>query len=158
MRRRWRIASSRRTRDAATLSELQATYLDSLVNGKVESGPIHTDLPIAEGGELRLTAAGVSSTATGSLSFQTPIIEIPLPKVTTAEAEAYKRWRDTYQQNWNWAFDPIALRITANDQKLAADLSIMPLIMNTEYRGLLGFAKGASIKPARAIRTMHSPT
>jgi hypothetical protein len=144
---RWRIASSCRTRDAATLAELQCTYLDSLVAGKVEAGPIHTDLPTADIGNLRLTAGGVRSSELGTLDFQTPIVEMPLEKVTEREAEMYKRWRDTYQQNWNWAFDPIAMRISSTDQKLAADLSVMPLIINTEYRGMLGFAEGASIKP-----------
>ncbi len=145
---RWRIASSRRVRGAAILSELETAYLDDLVAGRVEAGPIHTDLAGPDPGELRLTSRGVTSSAIGSTEFQTPIIELPLEKVTEQEAEFYKRWRDTYQQNWNWAFDPIALRITANDKKLAGDLTVMPLIVNTEYRQFIGFATGAEIKPS----------
>ena len=144
---RWRIASSRRVCDQALMSELQATYLDDLVHGHVEAGPIHTDLAAIDAGNLRLTAAGVTSSVLGSLDFQTPIIEIPLEKVTQQEADFYKQWRDTYQQNWRWGFDPIALRITADDKHLGADLTVMPLILNTEYRQFLSFTQGAEIKP-----------
>jgi len=144
---RWRIASSRRVRNQSLLSELQTAYLDDLVQGRVEAGPIHTDLAAIDAGNLRLTAAGVTSSVLGSLDFQTPIVEIPLEKVTQQEADFYKRWRDTYQQNWRWGFDPIALRITTNDKRLGGDLTVMPLILNTEYRQFLSFTQGVEIKP-----------
>jgi hypothetical protein len=98
-------------------------------------------------GELRLGESGVTSSVLGSLDFRTPISEMPLDKVTQQEAEFYKRWRDTYQQNWSWSFDPIGLVITTNDKRLAGDLTIMPLILNTEYRQFLSFTQGAEIKP-----------
>jgi hypothetical protein len=144
---RWRIASSRRIRDQAVMSELQATYLDDLANRRVQPGPIHTDLAASDVGELRLNESGVTSSVLGSLDFQTPIIEIPLDKVTQQEADFYKRWRDTYQQNWSWSFDPIGLVITTNNKRLAGDLTVMPLIINTEYRQFLSFTQGAEIKP-----------
>jgi hypothetical protein len=145
---RWRIASSRRVRDQALMSELQAAYLDDLVHRRVEAGPIHTDLAAADVGDLRLTSSGVTSSLLGSLDFQTPIAEIPLEKVTQQEADFYQRWRDTYQQNWSWSFDPIGLRLTVNDKQFGGDLTVMPLILNTEYRQFLNFAQGAEIKPA----------
>jgi hypothetical protein len=49
---RWRIATSRRTRDAAILAELQASQLDRLVEGNVSAGPIYTDLPVSGGGQF----------------------------------------------------------------------------------------------------------
>ena len=42
----------------------------------------------------------------------TPLAEIPLTKVTPGGRPSYGRWRDGYQQNWRWGFDPIALRLT----------------------------------------------
>ncbi|TXT18799.1 MAG: Uncharacterized protein FD138_4409, partial [Planctomycetota bacterium] len=46
---RWRIASSRRTRDAAVLMHLQATHLDALVTGKeLKLGAIPSDLPTSQ--------------------------------------------------------------------------------------------------------------
>ena len=52
-----------------------------------------------------------------------------MEEVTKTEADAYQAWRDGYQRNWNWAFDPIGLRISLGKQKLGADLTIMPLIL-----------------------------
>src|SRR5262249_32984899 len=78
----WRIAASRRPRARAVLAELQASQLESLVRQKVEPGPIHTDLPILGGGEIRLNRDGVFSSVYGSLDFMTPIGEMPLDEVT----------------------------------------------------------------------------
>ena len=142
---RWRIATSRRTRDAAVVAEIQATQLDRLVARKIEPGPLYTDLPIANNGELTLTPHGVRCSTVGSLDFMTPIAEMSIERVTQAEADAYRQWRERYQQNWRWAFDPIALRLTVGPERLALDLSIMPLIWGTEYRGLISVSQGAAI-------------
>ena len=57
-----------------------------------------------------------------------------MEKVTQAEADTYNRWRDGYQQNWSNFFDPIALRLSVKAGKTAADLTVMPLIVGSEYR------------------------
>jgi len=145
---RWRIADSRRTRARAVLAELQASQLDPLVRKAVNPGPIHTDLPVLDGGELKLMPSGVRSSTLGGLDFMTPIGETPLDEVTGAEADSYRRWRDGYQQNWSWGFDPIAFRVTLNRQKLAADMTVMPLIMNTQYRELTSISLGGKFDPA----------
>lgn len=145
---RWRVAASRRLRSAAVISELQARFLDDLVRGQVEAGPIHSDLPLAGGGELRLDEHGAQSSTDGSLEFQSPIIELSCDQVTKAERDAYARWRDTYQSRWRWAFDPIALRVTVKDERLAADLTVMPLIFGSDYRTLVELARGSEIAPA----------
>ncbi len=144
---RWRIATSRQTRDMAVLAELQAVNLDRLAKNTVQPGPIYTDLATANAGELALDAKGVRSSVQGSLEFMTPIAELPLHKVTKAEAEAYKWWRDGYQRNWRWAFDPIALRLTLRQDRLSADLTVMPLIWGTEYREFLSVSQGAQCAP-----------
>jgi len=146
---RWRIADSRRTRVAAVMAELQASQLGKLVRNQAQLGPIHTDLPVPEAGEWKLTPAGVVSSKYGSLRFMTPIGEIPLEEVTKAEADAYGRWRDGYQRNWNWAFDPIALRISLGKQSVSADMTVMPLIVATRYRELVSASRGAAL-PADA--------
>jgi hypothetical protein len=140
----WRIADSRRTRARAVLAELQASQLDALVKGTVKPGLIHTDLPVLSGGELMLSPAGVHSSTLGTLNFMTPIGEIPLDEVTQAEADAYERWRDGYQSNWSWGFDPIALRLSLNKEKLAADMTVMPLIGTTSYHELISIAQGGT--------------
>ena len=94
---------------------------------------LHTDLALIDAGELKLSNSGVSSSTQGSLAWMTPIVEMPIEKVTQAEADAYAAWRNGYQANWRWAFDPIALRIGVLDDKLAGDLTVMPLIAGSEY-------------------------
>ena len=144
---RWRIASSRRTRDAAVMAELQAAQLDRLVGGHVQPGPLCTDLATAQPEQFSLAAGGVSSSVEGTLDFLTPIAEMPLTRVTEDEAEAYRRWRNGYQRNWQWNFDPIALRLTVRKERLAGDLTIMPLILGSEYRPMLAVSRGAEFGP-----------
>jgi hypothetical protein len=148
---RWRIADSRRTRAAAILSELQAQHIDELVSGNMPENPIlHTDFPLANIGELRLTSGGVASSTYGSLDFMTPIAEMQLTKVTRAEADMYKRWREGYENNWRWFFDPIAARLGVHGDKLTADVTIMPLIAGTEYAAFMDIAGSARIGPDAA--------
>jgi len=147
----WRIADSRRTRAAAILSELQAECLGDLVAGNfTDNQTLHTDLSAPNLGELRLTRSGVVSAGYGSLSFMTPIREMRVTKVSQAEADSYQRWRDGYEQNWRWFFDPIAARLSVHRDKLAADLTIMPLIAGTDYAQLVDIAGAAQIGPDAA--------
>jgi len=144
---RWRIGNSRRTRDAAVLAELQAAHMDSLARNQTTPGPLSTDFRISWPSELRLTERGVLSSTIGSLGFLTPIAELPLDEVTRAEAQAYSRWRDGYQQNWRWAFDPIAMRIVIREDRLATDITVMPLIWATDYRSIIELAQGVHFAP-----------
>src|SRR5205814_4170553 len=112
------------------------------------AAPLHTDPDLVAGlGEMRLVPGGVASSVYGSLEFMTPIVELEMTKVTQAEADTYKRWRDTYQQNWRNYFDPIAVRFNAAEGMLGADLSVMPLIANSEYREFIAISHGAKILP-----------
>jgi len=144
---RWRILSSRRTRDMAVISELQAGQMNRLAKGGIQSGPIYTDLPLAAKGELTLEPDGVHSQAVGSLAFMTPIAEMPISKVTATEAGAYRRWRDGYERNWTGVFDPIGLRLGIRKDKLSADLTVMPLIGGSDYREMVTVSRGAQIAP-----------
>lgn len=144
---RWRIADSRRVRDLAVLAELQAANVPKLATGKFEPGPIYTDLRLSVPGEFRLTSDGVTCDGVGSLTFLTPIGEQPLETVTKVEADAYQRWRDGYQRNFSWAFDPIGLQITVDDSRIGADLTVMPLIESSSYDEMIAVAKGKKLKP-----------
>ncbi len=148
---RWRIGDSRRTRARAVMADVQAAQLDPLVNGAVRPGPVHTAFP-TPGDELAIGPSGVVSSTYGTLEFMTPIAEIPLEEVAKAEAESYRRWRDGYQRNWSWAFDPIALKIGLDEKRLSADLSVMPLIMRTEYADFMSIALGGKFEPTDGDR------
>ena len=144
---RWRIGASRRTRAVALLSEQQARFTDALAAKSVKPTDIETDWNLPNVGALHLTPAGVRSSTYGSLEFITPIVELDLAKATPNEAEAYKRWRDTYQQYWKQFFDPIALRISTRQDRLFTDISVMPLIGRSDYADYLPLVANAAIKP-----------
>jgi hypothetical protein len=150
--RRWcgpqsRIGASRRLRAAAVMSDATASHMDELVAGLAAPAAFHADVPMRTIGDLILTATGVQSSVYGNLGFITPISELDLKSVTAEEAAAYKRWRSTYQRNWNWAFDPIAISVSLGKDKLSADASIMPLIMSSQYNIWAETTKGVAIAP-----------
>lgn len=149
---RWRIASARRTYAAAALTELTALYAHEIGPNKIKPGELQTDLPLIDPGTLRLTTSGIESSTYGGLAWMTPIVELPIDKATRSEAESYKIWRDNYQSNWRWAFDPIGLRLNLGNDKLAADLTVMPLIANSDYRWPVGLSRGAAIAADGADR------
>lgn len=142
---RWRIADSRRTQAAAVLAELQARSVDSLMSPKGNFGPIEVPNPIIDLGQVRLTPRGVYSSIYGYDAMLTPIVELPIDSVSQQEAGAYKRWRDTYQQNWRWFFDPIAVRLSTRANKVTADLTVVPLIWATDYRDWVDIARGVKL-------------
>lgn len=131
---RWRIGASRRIRAAAAMAHLQAEHLDKLAAGLTKPEEIDLKENAAGLGKLTLTPQGITSSVYGTLDFLTPIAETPFDKVTEEEARMYKWFRDHYQRRWRQFFDPIALRFTVSENRLAADLTIRPLIASTEYR------------------------
>lgn len=145
---RWRIGASRRLRAAAWLAEAQAANLEPVVRGDRDRPE---GLKAPEGapdlGELHWVPDGVASAIYGTLEFQTPILELDLTEATKAEADAYARWRDNYQRNWRGVFDPIALRISARPDHLSADLSVIPLIVASDYRDFAALAGDARLAP-----------
>ena len=140
---RWRIANSRRTRAAAALAELQAEHLNDLATGKAKIGSVVTNMP--EIGEVTLLTNGVLSSTYGTLEFLTPIIEMPMDRVTQAEADSYNRWRDGYQRNWSQMFDPIAVQFSMQPKRLSADVCVTPLIAGSEYQQFIALSRGARL-------------
>jgi hypothetical protein len=131
---RWRIVASRRTRTAAVLAELQARYLDHRAAGEILQGPVELKSPPTGLGELRHTADGLFSSVYGTLNFLTPIAELDCAKVSQTEHDAYVRFRDNYQRQWRQFFDPIAVRFNVLPDRLGLDMTVMPLIADSEYR------------------------
>ncbi len=144
---RWRIADSRRTRAAAMLGELQASQINPIARRSVETGPILASYHVPGATAYELTPSGVRSEEYGSVEFLTPIAELEFHEVTRAEADAYGRWRDGYQRNWRRYFDPIAIRLTMQRDRLAADLTVLPLIAGSDYRQLVEIARGMRFAP-----------
>jgi len=109
---KWRIGNSRRTRAAAEMMHKQA---ELLATHKGEN------------------AQPVTSETYGNLEFLTPIAELQLEKVSPQEAKTYEWFRQNYQNNYSKFFDPIAIRFTVEPKRIGMDLSIRPLIADTQY-------------------------
>lgn len=150
--RRWcgprvRIGSARRARAAAVLSELTARQL------QLDDGPVDHSVELAAPSELPnlgllwRDASGVRSEAFGNLGFATPIAELDLRWVTEEEQALYERWRQGYETNWARVFDPIALRIGVGGGRLTTDLTVRPLIVDSDYERFIGVARGSAIEP-----------
>jgi hypothetical protein len=150
--RRWagpraRIADSRRVRAAAAMSEIQARHLPDLVGGRVADGASAADTEFRVSTDFVWSRDGVRSPAWGSLTFLTPLSEIAVDQVTANEKTAYDSFRTSFQRRWSNAFDPIAIRLSLDDAKLAADVTVMPLTAATDYRELREFAGTAALAP-----------
>ncbi len=120
---RWRILADRRARTEAALAEEAAATV-----GKPGA-------PVPASPEY------------GALGFLTPIAELSADKATPEEAEAYCAWRDSYESGWSAFFDPIAVSLSSNAKRYAADITVMPVFAGSEYREMINFTKGGAIRP-----------
>jgi hypothetical protein len=144
---KWRIAQSRRVRATAVLAELAAAHAAELARAGVTPAPLAFDAQGFALGELTLTPEGPRSSLYGTLGFLTPVLELDLERVSESEARLYRAWRDGYQANWSRYFDPIALSLSVAPGRLAADLTVMPLIDATDYAELRTFTGKARLDP-----------
>lgn len=83
----------------------------------------------------------------GSIAFATPLSELAITRCTPAEAESYARFRDTYQRGFSAFFDPIALSLSAREDRFDFDLTVIPLIDGTEFEDILDITGDAKLKP-----------
>ncbi|TWT79462.1 hypothetical protein CA13_08630 [Planctomycetes bacterium CA13] len=145
---KWRISASRRTRARASVAEISMQNADALVRKTVQGETqIHIDSNMHAAGALTLTSAGVQSDRYGTLDFQTPIVELDLKTATAGEVGLYVTWRDRYQRRWRNVFDPIALKLSLSDDAFAADLSVIPLMLGTQYRTWQSLIGDIHLKP-----------
>jgi len=139
---RWRILQSRRTRALALLAEQAAVAIDA----SAAMPPAATTATTAPAGPVTAAIASEPSLAAyGTLAFLTPIAELPFLSATPAESEAYANFRTDYQKGWRRYFDPAAVRLSLGPTTLSADLTVMPLLIESDYRDLVDIAKGAAI-------------
>lgn len=73
----------------------------------------------------------------GRLDNLAPISAHPVATASVAEAEAYKRYVESYSRYWRRYFDPIAVRLDdTGDGALEISTFILPLLDNSIYNGL----------------------
>ncbi len=143
---KWRIGQSRRFRAAAVMANLQAKNLDALVSNTVKVREIEPAFWVPGANQFQLTARGISSDVYGDLCFLTPVSELQIEQVTEQEVGLYNRWRNDYQRNWSNFFDPIAVQFHLQPTKVEADVTVMPLIEDTEYRSILNLMRGVKLE------------
>lgn len=145
----WRIGASRRTRAAAVLAEARASELTRSLSDVPLVGPAlgMANLPVPGGGTLMHTDDGPRSERYGTERFLTPIIELDIDRVTPAERSAYEVFRRSYDRRWRQVFDPIAARVVVRADRLELDLSVVPLVLQTDYRELIELTRGATLAP-----------
>lgn len=143
---RWRIGAARRTSAAAALAEEHAKHLPELLTDLEGERVLGPDPDFPDLGPLRLNAEGIQSVPYGTLDFLTPIIELALDHVTPREARLYEAWREGYQRAWSNFFDPIAARVAVAEDSTRVDLTVMPLILGTEYKDLRDATRGAGLE------------
>ena len=146
---RWRIANSRRTRAAAQLAQLTAELQDQMLASDDFLDQLE---PSGSLGRVLATSGGLRSPIHNTLEFMTPIAEINFTHVTKQEHNSYVRWRDGYERNWSGNFDPIAVRLSITDDKLAGDVTVMPLIGSSDFRQLAEEVDGLKLGPDSADR------
>lgn len=142
----WRIGAARRIRAAAVLAEARAARSHDILLDKLAVGPLPGPHPAATGALSYTPEKTFLSADYGDERFLTPISELEFTKVTKQEADRYNAWRDGYQRFWRNSFDPIALRLKLSRTGMEFDLTVTPLIDNTQYRGYRDLAKSMELK------------
>ncbi len=106
------------------------------------------ELPMPEGKpavwDARRQAA--HSETYNTIHFATPLIELPLDKVTQAEQEQYNRFRLEYLDLWRQYFDPVGMRFSVSDKQVKVETYILPLVKNSKYDSLRRFSGGGTFR------------
>ena len=71
-----------------------------------------------------------------TIHFATPLIELPIERITPAEARDYARFRDEYAKLWRTYFDPVGLRLSLDDKRVRVEMHILPLTGSDVYQNL----------------------
>lgn len=124
--------------------KLPATHKELLQR----SGLKESELYQPEGKELQWDGERqlAISDAYNTIHFATPLIELPLDKVTERERDSYESFRWRYTALWNGAFDPVAFRLRIRPQEVTAETYILPLINLPGYRNLRQEFGGKTVK------------
>jgi len=134
---RWRIGAARRMLVSTVLSQLQAGYLDNQDRFDLAAAQTTALNWAPDIGDITITNAGITSSVYGNLRFMTPISELAIEKATERERNQYNRFRSSYQSRWRTFFDPVAAAVLLESDTIDIDITIRPLIADSEYRQLM---------------------
>ena len=72
--------------------------------------PRHIYVPEGKGVTWDAATQAAVSDAYNTLHFTTPLIELPIDKITPAEQQEYHQFRTAYLNLWRQYFDPVGMR------------------------------------------------
>ena len=115
-------------RSPETLSELEDQRFVSL-----------SKIRCPHGGAYAFDAEGDTATSSvfNRIKHLTPLVELNVLKVSSEERKEYERYRSRYESFWRTTFDPIAVRIGA-EQTVTLESCILPFANSGIYRDLQG--------------------
>jgi hypothetical protein len=104
------------------------------------------------GGKYSLSPDGLYGVCShhGGAHELVPCREIPLERVTAAEAEQYRAFIGQYSQYWRRYFDPIVVRLQVTPKQYRAETIVLPLIDNSIYTSM-SMALGGEPEPLDAL-------
>jgi hypothetical protein len=108
-----------------------------------------TPLDLATPDQLTVNWDAKRQLATGdrynTLHFATPLVEMPIDRVSRDEEQDYNQFRLQYLGLWRQYFDPIGMRFRINDRNVGVETFILPLIRSSEYSQLRTETGGGTI-------------
>jgi hypothetical protein len=124
--------------------KLPADHPALLAASALRPGEIYTP----EGNGVTWNAADqvAVSDVYNTLHFPTPLIELPLVRITPAEEQEYERFQRDYLNLWRRYFDPVGMRFALTDRQVRVEAYILPLIRDSHYDTLRWLAGGGTAK------------
>jgi len=86
------------------------------------------------------------SSVYNTLHFATPLIEMPIDRVTQSEAREYEMFRAQYLGLWRQFFDPIGIRLSLKNDQAKMEVYILPLVNTSQYNELRRMTGDGTIK------------
>jgi hypothetical protein len=71
-----------------------------------------------------------------TIHFATPLIELPIDKITETEQRDYEQFRLEYLGLWRRYFDPVGIRLALSERQVRIETYILPLIQTSQYIAL----------------------
>ena len=93
------------------------------------------DIVDPTGGAYAWDAAHDTATSSvyNRLKYLTPIVELDVLQVSEHEHQAYQRYRQRYAAFWQNVFDPVAVRMTVDEQKVRLETFVLPFANSGLY-------------------------
>jgi hypothetical protein len=80
-----------------------------------------------------------------TLHFATPLVEIPIDRISREEEQDYNRFRLEYLGLWRQYFDPVGMRFRIRNGEVSVETFILPLVRSTQYAELRRTTGGGTV-------------